>query len=94
MLLWLPLLLGSGGCGPALYTAAEADAAAALERAEEADGARLAPYDLHYAAAHLEKAREEAAEAHYEDALRFARQAKQSADEALARSTRNRGLGR
>jgi hypothetical protein len=44
----------------------------AVEQAREAGAAEHAPYEYHYANEHLRKAREEAAEAAYEDAVRYA----------------------
>ena len=73
--LW-PLLLvtGSilGGCGPALYTLNIMPAARAVEEASQSDAAEHAPYEYFFARAHLDKAREEASEASYQDAIRYA----------------------
>ncbi len=66
-----PLAL-AGGCGPVFYTGSFLPAARAVEQAREADAAEHAPYEFHYAEAHLRKAREEAAESSYEDAIRYA----------------------
>lgn len=76
------------GCGPSLYGMEISTAARVVAQAKQARGAELAPYEFHYAALNLEKAREEAAEASYEDAVRFARVARKygkiARDQALA----------
>lgn len=73
---WLSLLLlallVSSGCGAALYSINVMGASRAVEQAREAGAAEHAPYEYYYAEAHLRKAREEAAEASYQDANRFA----------------------
>ena len=94
----LLLLCASGlvlGCGPTFYTVHILPAARAVEEAREADAAEHAPYEYHYADAHLRKAREEAAEASYQDAIRYAEQAEEYGTKArdLARR-RMRELGR
>jgi hypothetical protein len=76
-----------GGCGPMLYTINFVPATRAVEQAREAGAAEHAPYELHYAQAHLDKAREEAAEAAYEDAVRYA-------DVAAEYGTKARDLAR
>lgn len=71
----VPLLVGCialGGCGPALYTINVMPASRAVEQAREAGAPEHAPYEYYYADAHLRKAREEAAEASYQDAMRYA----------------------
>ncbi|MCA9582102.1 MAG: DUF4398 domain-containing protein [Myxococcales bacterium] len=70
------------GCGPIQYTVNITPASTALGEAESAGAKELAPFEYYYAEAHLEKAREEAAEASYEDAVRFAKTAKEYADRA------------
>lgn len=64
-------------CGPTLYTMQISGARRAVEQAREADAARYAPYEYYLAAEHLVKAREEAAEASYEDAIRYAERAEE-----------------
>ncbi len=64
--------LAMTGCGPMLYTVHLVPASRALTQAEEAGAEEHAPYEYHYAAEHLAKAREEAAEASYQDARRHA----------------------
>jgi len=70
------------GCGPAIYAANSGAASRALERASHANAASLAPYDYYYAEAFLHKAREEAGEAAYQDAIAYARIARDSAESA------------
>jgi len=64
--------LAASGCNPMLYTMHVGAAAHSVEEARLADAADLAPYEFHLAEAYLEKAREEAARGHYQDARRFA----------------------
>jgi hypothetical protein len=75
---WLVL----GGCSAA-SAVQNVRAAAAVERAREAGTARSAPYELAAAEAYLAKAREEASQAQYVDAIRFAKAAQQNADKAV-----------
>ena len=77
------------------YTIHILPAALAVEQAREADAAEHAPYEFYYAREHLRKAREEAAEASYQDAGRFARVAEEFGVKArdLARR-RMREMGR
>jgi hypothetical protein len=66
-----------------------------VEQAKEADAEEHAPYEYHYARVHLEKAREEAAEASYEDAIRFAETAEEYGKKARDLSRRRmREMGR
>ena len=62
-------------CGPSLYTFNSIPAAQAVEQARAANAAEHAPYEYFYAQSYLDKAREEAAEANYQDAIRFAERA-------------------
>ncbi len=89
-LLTFLFLLGSFslGCGPVLYTTDVSDAAERLERARSAGAANHAPYEYYYADACLEKAQEEAAEASYEDAVKYARAAEELASRARSLSRR------
>lgn len=84
-----------GGCGPAMYTVNIMPAARAVEQAGEAGAAEHAPYEYYYALEHLKKAREEAAEASYQDAIRYAETAEENGTKArdLARR-RMREMGR
>lgn len=65
--LWLP------GCGPTVYTAELLSAERKFDEATEENARFHAPYEYYFAEAHLAKAREEAAEASYEEAIRFAK---------------------
>lgn len=85
---WVGLLLvvvaapGLGACGPVLYIGEMGSAEEALERAREANARWHAPYEYYFALVHLEKAREEAAAASYEDAIRFAKTAQDYGERA------------
>ncbi len=72
------------GCGPSLYLRALRPAARAMERAEAAGARERAPYEYWFALAHLDKAREEAAESEYQDATDHARVAREYAERAEA----------
>lgn len=75
-------------CGPVTYAvdAHSAETIVAKARAENAD--YYAPYELYFAEAQLTKAREEAAEGHYEDALQMVSVAEAYGRRALERSAR------
>lgn len=81
-------VLTLSACGPTLYSMEISTAVRVVAQAEQARGAELSPFEFHYAELNLEKAKEEAAEASYEDAVRFARVAskygKIARDQALA----------
>ena len=79
------------GCGPALYVSDLLDAEETLEEARAANARFHAPYEYHAADAYLEKAREEAAEGHYEDAIRFAQSSSHLSRRALQISEASRG---
>ena len=83
------------GCGPTLYAVNASPAARVIEEAREAGASEHAPYEFHYARENLLKAREEAAEANYQDAVRFAELAEEYGTKArdLARR-RMREMGR
>lgn len=88
---WLCLVaLSLSACGPALYTAKLVSAERQLDRAREQNARWYAPYEYYFAEVHLQKAREEAAEASYEDALRFARTAEEFSSRALEITERRR----
>jgi len=63
---------GLTGCGNAIYALRITQASDELGRAEQLDAARKAPYEYHFALEHLRKARTEAAEADFGDAIRLA----------------------
>ena len=98
---WFKAILTGGfaavfvACGPVAYTVSVVPATRAVEQAREADASEHAPYEFHYAEEHLEKAREEAAEASYGDARRYAATAEEFGTKArdLARR-RLREMGR
>lgn len=78
--------LGLTGCGPGLYLASLRPATRAVDRAREAGAEEHATYDYYFALAHLDKAREEAAESAYQDAADHARIAREHAERAEATS--------
>jgi len=82
-------------CGPALYSFNIIPASQTVGQAEQANAAEHAPYEYFYARSYLDKAREEAAEANYQDAIRFAERANEFGTKArdLARR-RMREMGR
>lgn len=83
------------GCGPTLYAVNASPAAQVIEQAREAGAGEHAPYEYHYAHENLAKAREEAAEANYQDAIRFAELAQEYGNKALDLARRRmREMGR
>ena len=83
------------GCGPSLYTFNVIPAAQAVEQAAQANAAEHAPYEYFTARSYLDKAREEAAEANYQDAIRFAERANEMGTTARDMARRRmRELGR
>ncbi len=79
------LVLGACGvaaCGPIGYVVEINGAAQAVEEARAVDAAHYAPYEYQFAAAHLEKAREFAAEAEYQNAMDMAGVAEQYGNRA------------
>lgn len=89
------LSLVSFGCGPTLFAVNAGAASGVVEEARAAGAPEHAPYEFYYAAEMVVKAREEAAEANYEDAIRFATTAEEYGIKArdLARR-RMREMGR
>lgn len=84
-----------GACGPSLYTFNIIPASQAVEQAREANAAEHAPYEYFYAQSYLDKAREEAAEANYQDAIRFAERANEYGTKARDMARRRmREMGR
>ena len=65
-------LCGATACGPIGYVVEINGAAQAVEEARSVDASHYAPYGYHYALSHLEKAREFAAEAEYQNAMDMA----------------------
>jgi ABC-type branched-subunit amino acid transport system ATPase component len=83
------------GCGPTFYTVHIMPASRVVEQARQAQAAEHAPYEFYFAVAHLKKAREEAAEASYQDATRFAEKAEKFGSKARKLSQRRmREMGR
>jgi hypothetical protein len=82
-------------CGPSLYTFNIIPASSAVEQAAQANASEHAPYEYFTARSYLDKAREEASEANYQDAIRFAERASEYGTKArdLARR-RMREMGR
>ena len=71
------------GCGNAIYAAHITQASEELARAEQLGAEARAPYEYHYALEHLRKARSEAMEADYGDAIALARVAHDYASRAV-----------
>lgn len=76
------LSLLAAGCGNAFYAVRVSQATEELQRAEQLDAARRAPYEYFYALEHLRKARSEAAEADFGDAAVLAELAFRHAERA------------
>lgn len=91
----LALCLLTAGCGNTLYAFQVGSASSKVVEAQELGAEKLAPYEYYYAKEHLEKAREEAANADYGDAIDLAEVSEEFADKAI-RLTResHRGAGR
>jgi len=94
---WLVIaaVVGTTGCGNALYAVQANSAASKLEEAQELGAEQYAPYEYFYAREHLQKAQTEASEADYSDAINLAKTSEEYADKAirLAREA-HRGAGR
>lgn len=71
------------GCGNAIYAARITQASEELARAEQLGAEARAPYEYHYALEHLRKARSEAMEADYGQAIELARVAFDYASRAV-----------
>jgi len=83
------------GCGHGLFAIQARSAASKLAEARELHAPDLAPYEYYLAAAHLEKAKQEAAEADYGDAIDLAEASEAYADRAIELSRKARqGAGR
>jgi uncharacterized protein YceK len=78
------------GCGPVLYTTGIRAAEQKLKQARDENARWYAPYEYYFAEAHLHQAQEEAADAAYEDAIRYAQTAEQWGARALAITERRR----
>lgn len=90
-----PLLLGLTGCGNAFYVVYASGATNKLEEAKELGAEEYAAYEYWMAREYLVKARSEAAEADYSDAISLAKESREFSDKAveLARAA-HRGAGR
>jgi hypothetical protein len=83
------------GCGHGLFAIHERSAASKLAEARELQAPELAPYEYYYAEVHLEKAKQEAAEADYGDAIDLAEASEEYAEKAVELSRKAReGAGR
>jgi hypothetical protein len=95
---WLALLpvliIAAFGCGPALYTAGVRSAEVKLQQARDENARWYAPYEYYYAEAHLRQAQIEAAEASFEDAIRYAKTARDFSQRALDITARRRAAER
>jgi hypothetical protein len=91
---WLVLLAAlvaaASGCGPALYTASIRSAEQKLQQARDENARWYAPYEYYYAEVHLRQAQTEAAEASFEDAIRYAKTARDFSERALQIAQRRR----
>lgn len=72
-----------GGCGNAIYAVQASSASSRLEEARELRAEELAPYEYTMALEHLKKARSEAAEADYGDAIVFAEMCEDFSEKAI-----------
>jgi hypothetical protein len=77
------LLTSSIGCGGVYYAVNVTSASAKVAEARELGAEQMAPYEYHYAKAHLEQAQVEASEASYSDAANFAETAEEYANRAI-----------
>ena len=77
------LAVSASGCGGVWYTGEIISAESIVSEAEHADAAELSPYEYYLAREYLVKAREQASEASYEDAVHYAQEAHRAG--ALAR---------
>jgi hypothetical protein len=88
-------LLGLTGCGGFLYAINAGGAQSKLETAQQLGAEKYAPYEFYFAQEHLTKAMEEAAAAHYGDALDLVDDADKSAEKAITLSKQaHEGAGR
>lgn len=91
------VLLGgyAAGCGNVIYAVHANAASAKLEEARELRAEELAPYEYTMAQEHLKKARTEAAEANYGDAITFAESSEKHSEKAVQLSQEaHRSAGR
>ena len=76
-------ILGGAGCGNAIYVSRITQASDEVARAEQLGAASRAPYEYYFALEHLRKARTEAVEADYGDAIKLAETAYDYASRAI-----------
>jgi hypothetical protein len=74
------------GCGSGWYALRASEAESELRQAEQAGAVQHAPYDYYFSLEHLRKARAEAADADYGDAVALAETARDSARRAFERA--------
>jgi hypothetical protein len=85
----------TSGCGNAIYAFQSSSAQSKVEEARELGAEELAAYEYYIALEYLKKARSEAAEADYGDAIKFAETSETHADKAIKISRdAHRGAGR
>lgn len=77
------LSIAATGCGNAIYAVQVSSASSSLEEARELRAEELAPFEYYMAVEHLQKARSEAAEADYGDAIVFAEVCEDYASKAV-----------
>jgi hypothetical protein len=83
------------GCGGVLYTAKVNGVEAKVERAKEMGAEGLSPYEYYSARERVQKAKEEASRADYQDAVDLLDEAEKFVDQALAQAGAvRRGAGR
>jgi hypothetical protein len=91
---WSCFVLGLGivaggvcaGCGPVAYSLDSSSVERVVSAARAENAGYYAPYELYFAEAHLDKAHEEAAQGHYEDAIHALVVARTYGKRALERS--------
>ncbi len=80
----------ASGCGAVVYTADVISAESVVAEAEHAGAPELSPYEYYAAREYLLEAHEEASEASYEDAIRYAQAAGRLGREARDAAQRHR----
>jgi hypothetical protein len=75
--------LATAACGNAIYAVQANSASSRLEEARELRAEELAPFEYYMAVEHLQKARSEAAEADYGDAIVFAEVCEEYSEKAI-----------
>ncbi len=83
-----------GGCGATVYSIHVVRAARTVEQAKQVGAELSTPFEMTLAQAYLDKAREESAEASYQDATHLAERAQAIAEVATERARNaTRGAG-